>query len=139
MLLSGEPEIGQTSDKNKRLVMSNGQDICRVVTDGEWKPPKHTLLCIIVRHLYRSKQLMTILFRLGYSESYSFALEMVSAISTAINEVFTFFNPRISIGEGNLIFHCEWDNLNKITTNIHGGNVVNSAEDVMIQESKPEF
>ena len=79
-----------------------------------------------------------ILFRLGHSESYSFALEMESAISTAINEVFTFLTPRIITGEGNLIFHCEWDNRNKIMTNIHGSNVVNSAGGIMIQESKPD-
>ena len=40
-------------------------------------------------------------------------------------------------GEGNLIFHSEWDNLNKIMTNVHGSNVVNSAGRIMIQETKP--
>ena len=75
ILLTGKPEIGQTSEKSKRLMVSIGQDICRVVTDGGWKLPKHILLCTTVRHLYCNKQLMMILFRLGHSESYSFALK----------------------------------------------------------------
>jgi len=37
------------------------------------------------------------------------------------------------------VFHLEWDNLNKITTNIHGSNVVNWTGGIMIQEVKPEF
>ena len=39
-------------------------------------------------------------------------------------------------GEGNVVFHCEWDNLNKTTTNIHGSNIVNSAAGIMLQEVK---
>ena len=42
-------------------------------------------------------------------------------------------------GEGNEVFHLEWDNLNKITTNIHGSNVVNSTGGIMTQEVKPGF
>ena len=34
------------------------------------------------------------------------------------------------------VFHVEWDNLNKITTNVHGSNVVNSTGGIMIQEVK---
>ena len=37
------------------------------------------------------------------------------------------------------MFHLEWDNLNKITTNIHGSNVVNWTGGIMIQEVKPGF
>ncbi len=35
-----------------------------------------------------------------------------------------------------LFFHSEWDNLNRITTNVHGSNVVNRAGGIMIQEVK---
>ena len=45
--------------------------------------------------------------------------------------------PQIITGEGNAIFHCEWDNLNKILTNVHGTNVVNSAGGIMTQETNP--
>ena len=52
------------SDQTERVVFSIGQDICRAVTNGEWKLLKHILLCIIL-HLYRSRQLVTLLNRLG--------------------------------------------------------------------------
>jgi len=50
-----------------------------------------------------------------------------------------YLTPQIVIGEGNLLFHCEWDNLNITTTNVHGSNTVNSAGGIMIQEIKPGF
>lgn len=41
-------------------------------------------------------------------------------------------------GDGNAVFHLEWDNLNKITTNVHGSNVINSTGGIMIQEVKAD-
>lgn len=100
---------------------------------------KHILLCTTVRHLYRSKQLTTILSRLGHCETYDFGLEIETALAKALDEVSTTLTPQIVTGEGNEVFHLEWDNLNKITTNIHGSNVVNSTGGIMIQEVKPGF
>jgi hypothetical protein len=139
LLLAGTPDVAETNEKSRRLVLSIGQDLCRAVTNGEWKLPKHILMCTTIRHLYRSKQLTTILHRLGHSESYDFALELETATAKAIEEVSTYLSPQIVTYEGNLVFHCEWDNLNKITTNVHGSNVVNSAGGIMIQETKPGF
>ena len=107
------------------------------MTNGEWKLPKHILLCSTIRHLYRSKQLTNILHRLGHSESYDFGLEVETALAEAIDDVSSFLTPQIATGEDNEVFHVEWDNLNKITTNIHGSNVVNSTGGIMIQEVKP--
>ena len=42
-------------------------------------------------------------------------------------------------GKGNIVFHCEWDNLNKTTTSVHGSNIVNSAGGIMVQEVRPGF
>ena len=39
-------------------------------------------------------------------------------------------------GEDNTVFHSEWDNLNKVMTNVTGNNVVNSAAGIMLQEVK---
>ena len=115
------------------------QDICRAVTRGEWKLSKHILLCTTIRHLYRSKQLTNILSRLGHCETYDFGLELETALAKALDEVSTSLTPQIITGEGNDVFHLEWDNMNKITTNIHGSNVVNSTGGIMIQEVKPGF
>ncbi len=96
------------------------------------------LLCTTVRHLYRSKHLTQISNRLGHCESYSFGLELETAIAKALDEQSTHLTPNIICGEGNAVFHSEWDNLNKITTNIHGSNMVNSAGEIMIQERTPD-
>ena len=138
LVMAGK-EAGESSDKTKRLVFSIGQDICRAVSEGEWKLPKHVLLCVSVRHLFRSKCLTTILHRLGHSESYDFGLELETALAKAQDAVSTYLTPHIVTGEGNVVFHCEWDNLKKTTTNAHGNNIVNSAGGIMLQEIKPGF
>ena len=109
------------------------------MTNGEWKLPKHILLCNTVRHLYRSKQLTTILSRLGHCETYDFGLELETTVAKALDGVSSSLTPQILTGEGNAVFHLEWDNLNKITTNIRGSNMVNSAAGIMIQEVRPGF
>ena len=138
-MVMSRKENTEMSAKTKRLVFSIGQDLCRAVSDGKWKLPKHILLCVTVRHLFRSKQLNMILHRLGHSKSYDYALELETALANALDEVSTYLTPQIVTGEGNLLFHCEWDNLNKTTTNVHGSNIVNSAGGIMIQEIKLGF
>ena len=57
MVLSGIPEVdAEKCEKTQRLVYSISQDVCRAATNGQWKLPKHILLCATLRHLYRSKQ-----------------------------------------------------------------------------------
>ena len=97
------------------------------------------LLCTTLRHLYRSKHLTTILSRLGHCETYDFGLELETALAKALDDVSTSLTPQIITCEGNDVFHLEWDNLNKITINIHGSNMVNSTGGIMIQEVKCEF
>ena len=78
-----------------------------------------------------------ILHRLGHSEIYDFALETAQA--KALDEASTYLTPQIVTGEGNAVFHGEWDNLNKTTTNVHGSHIVNSAGGIMLQEVMPGF
>ena len=126
----------ECSDHVKRIILSIGQDICRGVTNGEWKLPKHILLASTIRHLYRGKKLVTIINRLGHCESYNFIMELDNAMAMALEEVSSLVTPQIVTGENNELLHMEWDNLNKITTNIHGNNVVNHTGGIMIQEVK---
>ncbi|KAH3861543.1 hypothetical protein DPMN_024475 [Dreissena polymorpha] len=79
------------------------------------------------------------LSRLGHCESYDFSLELETSLARAINDSTTTLTPLIVTGEGNQVFHVEWDNLNKITTNVHGPNVVNRTAGIMVQEVKPGF
>ena len=80
LVISGDAESGKKCVKTMRIVQSIDQDICRAVTNGEWKLPKHILLSTTVRHLYRSRKLTTILNRLGHCESYDFTLELETAM-----------------------------------------------------------
>ena len=38
------------------LVLSIEQNLCRAVSEAEWKLSKHVLLCVSVKHLFRSAQ-----------------------------------------------------------------------------------
>lgn len=55
----------------------------------------------------------------------------------AIDEVSTFLTPQIVTGEDSILVHFEWDNLNKITTTIHGSNNVDHAAGIIMQETRP--
>ena len=89
--------------------------------------------------LCRNKKLITKLSRLGFSETYDFGLEMETALAKAIAEQSLNVTPQIFIGEADIVFNVKWDNLNKITTNVHGSNVVNLTARTMIGEVRPEF
>ena len=62
----------------KRLLLQ------KTVTKGQWELPEHTLICITVRHLFRSRELTTMLNRLGHSETYRFAMEFETAIAKVL-------------------------------------------------------
>ena len=47
-------------------------------------------------------------------------------------EVSTYLKLQIVTGEGNIGFHCEWDNLNRTTTSVHGDTIVNSSGGIML-------
>ena len=49
----------------------------------------------------------------------------------------TYLTSQIVTGEGNTGFHCEWDNLNRTTTNVHGNTIVNSSGGIMLSSMLP--
>ena len=59
-------------------------------------------------------------------------------MAKAVDEADTYLIPQIVTGKDNLVFHNEWDNLNKILTNVTWPNIVNSAAGIMLQEQKKE-
>ena len=87
------------------MIFSIGQDICRAVSEEERKLPKHILLCATVRHLFQSKQLTNILYRLGHFENCRFGLNIETAQTKAIDTVLTYLTPQIVTGDGNVFFH----------------------------------
>ena len=80
-----------------------------------------------------------IINRLGHCESYNFCLEFEIALDASLANNSTHITPNILVGERNSVFHVEWDNLNKMLTNIHGNSIVNSTGGIMIQEVKSDY
>ena len=72
---------------------------------------------------------------MGHCECYDVGLELESAMAKTLADAFTNLTSQILRGEGNVIFHAEWDNLYKILTNVHGSNVINSAGGIVIKET----
>ena len=63
-----------------------------------------------------------------------------TVLAKAQVEVSTYLMPHIVTGEGNIGFHCEWDNLNRTTTNVHGNTIIfiiNSSGGIMLGNMLP--
>ena len=121
--------------KVKRLVQSIGQDVCRAATNGEWKLPKHVLLCLTLRHLYRSKQLITLINKLGHCENYSFSLELETAIAKATQESSTLLSVQIIRSPQKAsVFHSEFDNFDQLLNTITGKESIHTAHGIMLQD-----
>jgi hypothetical protein len=127
--------VNQTSTQTNRIVKSIGQDICRAVTNGEWKLPKHIAICMALRHLYRSKQLTTIINRFGHCESYSFSLELETALAQALEQTSTMLSRQI-IQEPRApsIFHSEFDNFDQLVNSPTGAGSIHTAHGIMMQD-----
>ena len=107
VVLSGKDPKSEKCEKTRRLIHSIGQDICRAVTNGEWTLPKHVLICLPIRHLYRSKELTQSLNRMGHCESYQYSLEVETALAEALDNTSTHLTLHIVIDDSNLVFHSE--------------------------------
>lgn len=68
------------------LVVSIVHDNCRAVAYGKWKFPKHTVICLILLHLFRSGRFITMLKKICDSESYS-SLELKTDVAQVIEEI----------------------------------------------------
>ena len=110
-----------TTPKVARLVNSIGQDICRAVTHVGWKLPKHILLCMALRHWFRSAEITTLLNRLDHSETYSFSLELETSIAIAVETTSTLLSPQI-VRNRNVpfIFHSDFDNFDQLLNDLCG-------------------
>ena len=115
LLLTGNHKE-ESSVRVSRLAMSIGQDLCRAVTNGQWKLPKHILLCMALRHMFRSAELTTLLNRFGHSESYSFSLELETALASLLQRSTALVPLQI---RRNLpapsTFHSDFDNFDQNT------------------------
>ena len=135
-MFTGDTKADVKKDaKLNRLVLSIGQDICRAATKGKWALPKHILLCMTLRHMFRSKELITLLNRFGHSENYYFSLESETAIAHSVKSSSSVLSPEIIRNPtGKSVFHSEFDNFDKYVNDIFGSGIVNTAHGIMLQE-----
>jgi len=133
IVLSGK--VDSEDIRVNRLVLSIGQDICRAATNGKWSMPKHILVCLTLRHMFRSKELLTLMNKLGHSESYSFSLELETAIAKAVQESASLLpSSFIHRPDGPAVLHSEFDNFDKLVNELYGAGSVHTAHGIMLQE-----
>ena len=131
ILITGR-ESHSSSAKVTPLVLSLGQDLCRSVTNGLWKLPKHILLCLTLRHMFRSAELITLISRLGHSENYSYSLELETALATMEQQSSNMLTSQIIRNPtGSSLFHSDFDNFDKFTAT----GSVHTAHGIMLQEA----
>ena len=86
-----------------------------------------------LRHLFRSEELNTLIFRLGHCESYSFTLERETAIANSQQLSSQVLAPTI-VPNPDFVFHCCWDNFDVIKETYSGSGTTHSAHGLQLQE-----
>ena len=118
-----------------RLIGSIGQDLCRAATRGQWKLPKHIFLFMTLHHLLRSKELTTLINRFGHCESYSFSLEVETAIAKALEETSSLLSNQIVRNPAvPSVFHSDFDNFDQFVNDLSGAGFVHTANGIMLQD-----
>ena len=94
--LSGKAERSG-SERIELLVLSIIQDLGRAATKGQWSLPKNILLCMTSGHLFWSVKLSVLMNKLGHSESYSFSLELETALGETLEDAHNILTPRAGL------------------------------------------
>ena len=109
-----------------RVVLSIGQDICRDATRGQWTMPKHILMCMTLRHTFRSKMLLRLLNRFGHTEDDAFAMELEGALEEALKSCDK-MDPSLVPEEYSNVVDSQWDNFNQFMSSVHGPSTMNAS------------
>ena len=132
-LITGHESDSNTAKVNP-LVLSLGQDLCRPVTNGIWTLPKHILLCMTLRLMFRSAELITLISRLDHSANYSYSLELETALATMVQQSSNMLTSQIIRNPAsNSLFHSDFDNFDKFTAT----GSVHTSHGIMLQEVEP--
>ena len=122
----------QPSGRTNRLVSSIGQDICRAATRGRWKLPMHIVVCMTL--IFRSAKLSTLINKLGHTESYSFSLELETALTTALDDASSLLTPQLVRNPPALsLFHSDFNNFDQLVSDLSGSGSVHTAHGIMLQ------
>ena len=124
----------QPSGRTNRLVSSIGQDICMAANRGQGELPKHIVMCMTLRHLFRSDKLSTLINKLGHAESYSFLLELETALATALDEASSLLTPQLVCNPSTpSLFHSDFDNFDQFVSDLSGSGSVHTVHGIMLQ------
>lgn len=127
------------SEKVTQLMSSISQDICRAATKGKWNLPKHILLGMTLRHLFRSAEVSVILNRFGHIPDYSFLLELESALAKAMDQSSHLLtNSIVRNPSCKSVFHSDFDNFDEYVSSLTGAGSIHRAHGIMLQELLPE-
>ena len=111
-----------------------GQHLCHAVSEGEFKWPKHVLICVCQTLVPKQAAHDDTTQTWPLRELWLW-LELEPALGWVQDEVPTYLMPQTVTEEGNIALHCESDNLNRTTTNVHGNNIVNSAAGIILSNN----
>jgi hypothetical protein len=134
-LLQAEP-CQNISDERKIPMV--GQDVVHCASRSRVKLPKHVSLAVSVRHLTGSKQLITLLNRMGHCSSY----EDVEVIDTGLaNEVLAMSEGNRCVIPSNIspgvFMHAAADNNDINEETLDGKNTTHATTHVVYQRSQP--
>ncbi len=62
---------------------------------------------------------------------------METGLAKAQVEVSNYLMPQIVTGKGSIGFQCEWDNLNRTTTNVYDNTIINSSGGIILTNMLP--
>ena len=129
--------VSPIDDSKIRIINSIGQDICRAVTNGRWKLPKHVSLGMTLYHMFRSKELLVMMSRYGTCENYSFIMELITAIESSLDLNESILTSRIIKNPASKsLFHSDFDNFDEYINSLHGAGSVHFTHGIMLQEIK---
>ena len=97
---------------------------------------KHVLLCMTLRHLFRSKKLTDHLNKLGHCESYTFSLELETALADSILENASVISNTDVVKDQpeGAVFHSDWDNFDQLVSAVYGARSIHSAVGIYMQD-----
>ena len=76
----------------------------------------------------------SIMNKYGHCENYDFSLEFEIAVATFLEQKSSFLISDIKIGQGNALFHSDWDNFGAVFTGMHNKTHVHMEAGTMLQE-----
>lgn len=82
-----------------------------------------------LRHLFRSKSITTLINRLGHCESYTYSIELETALANSIVESASLVSNSdvIKRQPDGAVLHSDWDNFDQLVSDVYGAGSIHTA------------